>query len=413
MARVRSSGTVLGGLLAGLLVGACADPHSPRNSPASSATGGTPAGAPATVPTAGAGGLATDNPSGTPVPMTEQPTSPTPPKDGTKPSDGGCVGTSKTAPPADKPQIDLVWVVDSSASMADEQQKIAANLLQFADRISTADLDVHIVMLTTTSGLSCPEVLPPDPLAGSPLANDPRYLFIETRINSFNGLELARSSFPMYSSFLRQSATTHFVIVTDDDSKYRALPTPTERASMFQKDMQALLGKSFTFHTISSEGPEPCSDPTCVPKMNTAMCQFPSNGCGASAPGATYYDLAEMTHGLTASICQSDWAVIFKPLSQAIIQSAPLPCDYQIPPPPSGETLDAGKVNVRWRAPAANSDMLFTKAQSPAACGTALGWYYDDDSKPTEVKLCPATCKTIAAGGTLSISYGCATIVLE
>ena len=323
-----------------------------------------------------------------------------------------CAETSMTAPPASNPQIDIVWVVDSSSSMSDEQMKIAANLLQFADRVSTASLDVHIVMLTNTAGLSCPEVLPPDPLAKSALSSDPRYLFVDTRINSTNALDRVSNTFPMYSLFLRPGAVTHFVVVTDDESNYKAQPTPEARAARFQMDMQTLLGKSFILHTISSPGPEPCRDSACVPRPNTPNCQFP-DGCGAAAPGLTYYALARLTNGLTASICESDWASIFKPLSDAVIASAPLPCNYQIPTPARGETLDPNKVNVRWRAPASTEDALFPRAAGESACGVERGWYYDLAAKPTQVLLCPASCKTIAVGGTLSIGFGCATVVLN
>jgi hypothetical protein len=327
-------------------------------------------------------------------------------------SPDSCAETSMTAPPASNPQIDIVWVVDSSSSMSDEQLKIAANLLQFADRVSTASVDVHIIMLTNTAGLSCPEVLPPDPLARSALSSDPRYLFVDTRINSTNALDRAGNSFPMYSQFLRAGAVTHFVVVTDDESHYKSLSTPEARAAKFETDMQALLGKTFILHTISSEGPEPCRDPACVPRPNTPNCQFP-DGCGAAAPGLTYHALARLTNGLTASICESDWAGIFKPLSDAVIASAPLPCNYQIPAPPRGETLDPSKVNVRWRAPTATDNALFPRAASESACAAERGWYYDNASKPSQVLLCPAACKAIAVGGTLNIGFGCATVVLN
>jgi hypothetical protein len=355
---------------------------------------------------AGTNDAATANPIVSPPPATD------PGPGRAVPSPDTCAETSMTAPPASNPQIDIVWVVDSSSSMSDEQMKIAANLLQFADRVSMASVDVHIVMLTNTAGLSCPEVLPPDPLAKSPLSSDPRYLFVDTRINSTNALDRASATFAMYSQFLRPGAVTHFVIVTDDESHYKGQPTPEARAARFQMDMQTLLGKSFILHSISSPGPDPCRDPACVQRPNTPTCQFP-DGCGAAAPGLTYYALARLTNGLTASICESDWTGIFKPLSDAVIASAPLPCNYQIPAPPKGETLDSNKVNVRWRAPASTDDILFPRAAGESTCGVERGWYYDVASKPTQVLLCPASCKAIAVGGTLSIGFGCATIVLN
>jgi hypothetical protein len=332
---------------------------------------------------------------------------------GSAPADG-CVGTKATAPPASNPRVDIIWVVDASGSMLDEQMKIGANLLEFADEITMAQLDVHIVMLTTSAAIPviCPDT-PADPLSGSPLATDPRYKFIDSVVDSHNALDIAQGSFAMYSSFLRPDAATHFVIVSDDESTYHDQPTPDGRASSFQMDMQAALGKPFFLHAIASEGPTACRDPNCMPDTSTGICAFVMLGCGAAAPGSTYYMLANATHGLTASICESDWGSIFKPLSAAVIQSAPLPCSYQIPPPPSGETLDASKVNVRYMAPTVTSDTLLPRAANGGACGDQLGWYYDDASAPKQINLCPHSCQTGAAGGTLSISFGCTTIDLQ
>jgi hypothetical protein len=325
-----------------------------------------------------------------------------------------CVGTSMTAPPSGKAKVDIIWVVDASGSMLDEQMKIGANLTDFAGKISTANIDVHIVMMTQTAAIPviCP-VTPDDPLSGTALAGDPRYKFIKSGVDSHNALDVAVDNFSMYSSFLRPDAATHFVIVTDDESTYRGMGTPDARAMGFETDMMKLLGRSFFLHTISSEGPTACRDPNCMPDTSTGICAFVMLGCGAAAPGDTYYAVAKATKGLTASICQSDWHGIFDPLSAAVIASAPLPCNYTIPPPPSGSSLDASKVNVRYQPASGATAQLFGKAANAMACSNAPGWYYDDETAPKQVLLCPGACTNVAAGGTLNIAFGCATVVLQ
>jgi hypothetical protein len=326
----------------------------------------------------------------------------------------GCVGTMVSAPPPSNPKVDIVWVVDASASMLDEQMKIGANLSKFADDISKAELDVHIVMMTTSAAIPviCP-VMPSDPLSGTPLASDPRYKFIETLVDSNNLLDVAASDYPMYSSFLRPDAALQFVFVTDDESHYQGQPTPDARATAFKADMEKLAGKPFTLHTISSDGPTACRDANCMPDANSGICVFVMLGCGAAAPGDTYYALAHSTNGLTASICESDWQTIFAPLTAAVIQAVPLPCSYTIPPPPKGELLEPGKVNVRFQEPTAGMDTLWPRAQSAVDCRDALGWYYDDLTAPKQVLLCPNSCSAVANGGTLNLSFGCATIELK
>jgi hypothetical protein len=325
----------------------------------------------------------------------------------------GCVGTAASAPPASNPKVDIVWIVDASASMLDEQLKIGANLSQFAESIAQKNVDAHIVMLTTTAALPvvCPAV-PPDPLAGSPLAGDPRYRFVDTRVDSVNSLDVAVSSFPAYADFLRREAATHFVVVSDDESRYKLLATPAERTTAFLADMEQLLGKTFTLHTISSDGPTACTDPMCMPDANSGICSLIMLGCGAAAPGATYYSLARATAGLSASICLSDWRSIFEPLSAAVVESAPLPCSFKIPPPPTGESLDPTKVNVGYLAPARTDELIFPKVQDQAACAGAAGWHYDRTDQPSEVLLCPETCTQVAVGGTINLAFGCETILV-
>jgi hypothetical protein len=324
-----------------------------------------------------------------------------------------CATTSAMAPPPVDPRVDIVWVVDASGSMLDEQIKIGKNLAAFADAITNAAIDVRIVMMTTSAAIPviCP-VVSPDPLAGTPLATDPRYQFLEMRVDSNNPLDIAVDNYAAYSGFLRPGAKTHFVFVTDDESSYRGLATPDERAAAFSTDMRALLGHDFIQHTVSSAGPVPCSDPNCMPDPETGICVFVMLGCGAARPGDTYYALATMTNGLSASICESDWSVIFQPLTEAIIASAPLPCSYDIPAPPSGDQLDPTKVNVRWQGTGAPDQSVFGKVADQASCADQLGWHYDTDP-PARIVLCPSTCDTIATGGTLSLEFGCATFELK
>lgn len=324
----------------------------------------------------------------------------------------GCIGTSISAPPASIPKVDIVWVVDASGSMLDEQIKIGQNMTAFADKITMSNLDIRIVMMTTSAAIPviCP-ITPPDPLTGTALAGDPRYRFIESAVDSNNGLDIAVNNYPQYSSFLRPDAATHFVFVTDDESRYKLMGSPDERARTFYADMKALLGRDFTQHTIASDGPLPCSDPNCMPDPNTGICVFVMLGCGAAAPGATYYALAAQTKGLTASICENNWTPIFDRLGEAVIKSAPLPCNYKIPPPPAGQNLDPTKVNVGYTAPSMPEQVL-PKANDQPACGDAVSWYYDNAAQPKEVLLCPSACQQVAAGGTINITFGCETIIL-
>jgi len=324
----------------------------------------------------------------------------------------GCRSKSVTAEPATRSKVDIVWVIDASPSMLDEQKRVGENLARFARDIAGASLDLHIVMLTTSAAVPglCP-VTEPDPLAGSELANDARYRFLDTRVDSHDALDRVIARYPDYRDFLRDDAALQLVFLTDDESRFRQLATPTERARAFTDAFGALAEKSFSVHTISSEGPVACRATECMPDLDAGLCAVAMLACGAAAPGATYYALAEATGGLATSICQSDWSRIFDTLTEAVVESAALPCTYDIPAPPPGEQLDPDRVNVGY-TPRGDAQQIFPRASSRTACGDVAGWYYDDPAAPSAVKLCPAACSDVARGGTLDIAFGCESVIV-
>jgi hypothetical protein len=333
-----------------------------------------------------------------------------------------CVTTKAAAPPASTPKVDIVWIVDTSQSMFDEQKRIAQNMAAFANAITMANIDVSISMVaqapTLTGEINIPlpgicADLPPDPLTGTPLATDPRYHFVQTYVNSKEPLNVAISAYPRYSPFLRPGSTVHIIVVTDDEAAY-AGGSAEGRAMQFQTDMTARLGRPFRLHTISSPGPTPCTANTCELDPNLGIaCVFLGAQCNANASGATYYALAQRTMGLTASICESDWSPIFRSFQEAIVKSAPLPCDYTIPPPPRGESLDKEKVNVAFTPAGAAADEVFPRVSDASACGSNVAWHYDSPAAPTKVLLCPGACTKAGAGGSMNIAFGCGTVVLQ
>ena len=328
-------------------------------------------------------------------------------------TEGGC-GAEVTAPAPSK-AIDIIWIVDASVSMLDEQQRIAENLTRFADTITAADLDVHILMLTTAATIPVVCVPPStDPAANTALNGDPRYFFIETLVDSNNPLDIAISQFSRYQMYLRPEATTHFVFVSDDESRYGGLLDPGQRSAAFQGEMTGLLGHTFYSHTISSPGPTPCIPALCTPPMSTGfVCDIVAAICTTSSPGLSYWQLAEDTGGLAASICEGDWSAIFNPLTEAIVSTAPLPCSYTIPPAPLGMELNKDKVNVSF-SPTGGEKVTWPRAGTVQDCVDNLAWYFDDDSgRPKEVKLCPAACTLAELGGTLDLSFGCEAQILE
>ena len=129
--------------------------------------------------------------------------------------------------------IDMVWVVDSSRSMADEQARIRATINQFVSDIAARSFDVRLVMITAQN------------IVPAPLGSDAnRYLFVQDAVGSHAPLQALLDTLPRYQGFLRPAAALHFVVVTDDDS--------TLSADDFLREMRARLARSFIVHAVAS-----------------------------------------------------------------------------------------------------------------------------------------------------------------
>ncbi len=91
------------------------------------------------------------------------------------------------------------------------------------------------------------------------------------------------------------------------------------------------------------------------------------------------------------------------------IASSLLGCNYGLPAPPAGQTLDVNAVNVNYTAPGGAAKTLPYSAD----CSNADGWRYDNVAAPKEVILCGNSCNTAKsqAGAKLDIIFGCATAV--
>jgi hypothetical protein len=99
----------------------------------------------------------------------------------------------------------------------------------------------------------------------------------------------------------------------------------------------------------------------------------------------------------------------------ATIRGAQLACEFQIPEPEAGKTLDYSQVNVEF-TDAGDSETLFYWPDPDDCDETRGGWYYDvapGAGTPSKIVACPASCARFqnAANGSVSIALGCATVV--
>ncbi|MET0286834.1 MAG: hypothetical protein ABW352_20295 [Polyangiales bacterium] len=285
--------------------------------------------------------------------------------------------------------VDVIFVVDSSGTMLHAVGQVQANIADFVSEFAAAGKDVRVVMISAL-----------DPAGRSPVASDrEKYMFIQANVLGGRLYSTAIDQFESYQSFLRPTAAVEFVMVTSSND--------TMSPSAFQTAMEALLGgRDFTQHAIAS--PDVNGLP-CISESQAwnPLCAFPIPAiCAALQVGRAYNSLAEQTGGEQLSVCKDDWGDVFATLKKSVIDAVPLPCNFLLPTPDK-KKIDPDKVSMFYTS-GSEPDQQFPRAQDARQCQDKLGWYYDDPYAPTTVKLCPAACEAVSAGGSVDIAFGCA-----
>jgi hypothetical protein len=91
------------------------------------------------------------------------------------------------------------------------------------------------------------------------------------------------------------------------------------------------------------------------------------------------------------------------------IRRSALSCNYDIPPPKSGD-IDYSAVNVTFRQGSSKpSTFFYVKTAADCELQPEQGWYYDDPKQPTQVVLCPQTCERVSAASDakMDVAFGC------
>lgn len=314
-----------------------------------------------------------------------------------------CASVSETANVGLQP-ADILFVIDNSGSMTAEAGFVQANMNMFSSQIFLANLDAHVVLISSYPNDSDQGICIDQPLGagGCPLTdtNEPTFLHINDGVGSNNAFDKILQHAPefMADPWWRPTAAKHIVVVTDDDSDMDS--------GTFDQMFRALdpSHESYVFHAIAS--PE---DPVIACIAQTVCCP----GLPLSAAlSQEYIDLANARGGIFGNLCEQNFGPVFNELSTAVVQGATLACEYPIPPPPDGEEFDPDKVNVQFDD-GAGGNLDIGRVDGPADCpNVADGWYYDDPANPTTIIVCPQTCTTIQgfAMASIDIQFGCATV---
>lgn len=317
--------------------------------------------------------------------------------DGALTSDGACESVTQSAETLRQP-ADIVWAIDTSCSMATETFAVQQNINAFSHMIASSGIDVRVVMLAEASifvGFQGICVAPPLGSGACPADTKlPHYWHHPTaEVDSHDGMKVLLDTFPAWSFMLRPEATKTLVIVTDDD----ALEPGFDDAGKFIDD----------FSNLDPMLRDADGNPAW--KMSGI---YSFTACPEAAnPGTRWKEVVDATGGVHGDLCLQDFPPVLQDLANAIVTgSTPIDCEWGIPVPGQGQTLDPSRVNVRFGSDGKAATIYNVPTESD--CDATLGgWYYDDPTTPGRVIACPATCDEVStsANGAVEILFGCVT----
>ena len=222
---------------------------------------------------------------------------------------------------------------------------------------------------------------------------------------------------------LRPEAFKAFTMVTDDDfGCWRLLNLPELSPEETAQDFDTWIletapdyfgtasNRRYAWHSLVGVGLQGTDEPyEATEPVNDLQCS------SAYAKGHMYQHLSVLTGGLRYPVCSFDsYDAVFQRIAQAVVEQAMVPCIWDLPDPPEGETFDKDFVNVNY-LPSDGSGLVELGAfENASDCNDSEGWYYDDPDNPTSIVTCPETCRRLEndTGARVDVGLGCATRVM-
>ena len=301
---------------------------------------------------------------------------------------------------------DIIFVIDNSPSMRDEILFTQDNMNAFSQAVEDENLDLRIVLLGCLPD-DCGNdqfwgicIDPPVGAGTCPLdeSNPPDYLHINVRTPSTRGLERLIDNYDEWSTMLRDNTALHFVAISDDNEDWDA--------TQFHDQLMSLDPSldGYFFHGIFSYMSK---EDACAISDTEPCCDY----AAPEGEGTVYRDLVNATGGVMGDLCEQDFDPIFQQFASAVIESAKLNCEWVIPEPPEGETLDPALVNVQYIDGNGDSTNIGRVMSADGCSSVTHGWYYDEQDPPTRIYVCPQTCQWIQGdpGAQIKLVFGCET----
>jgi hypothetical protein len=343
----------------------------------------------------------------------------------------------------------------------------------FAQIIADSGIDYRVIMVSRYGNVYSENTSLPydgafavcigDPLGGSDcptsagdstpgLVNDrPRFFHHTTNIGSNNmwcqltsSFNAAATSAPNgWQEWLRPEAFKVFIGITDDRPRTNADGSQgrcadgtsfTDNLAGAQAFDVALRGlssqfgteseRNYAWYSIVGMAGNASTNPTPLQPTDPVQTQC-CTGAGAAvtcpesvstpdadgvAAGKGYQELSIMTAGLRYPSCfNSNFDAMFNAVAEGVIERSSASCEYALPDPEGG-TINPANIIVTYNPSGAGQpDIDLSRISAADQCGSAQGFYLDDNESPTRLFLCPQACSLVQAddGARIDIDFGC------
>lgn len=230
------------------------------------------------------------------------------------------------------PEVDILWVVDNSCSMADEQSALGSNFYAFINYFLDSGLDWHIGVVSTDMDAGGQSGKLRKALGFSyltPEVNDPVTLF-GNMVNlgtdgsaEERGIDAAFAAIAQPTSalaaanagFYREKAALHVVVISDEEDQSRNI----EKNEFIDY-----------LRTLKADAD--------IPVTFSSIVGIPGQPCGGAdwTPGRRYLDVTSSVGGIAFDICEQDWQPV---LDQLGLQAAGLRDEYYLSEVPVPGTI--------------------------------------------------------------------------
>ena len=301
---------------------------------------------------------------------------------GTPDDASACVSTSAAAT---RVQLDIVFVIDRSMSMAEGEKWPGTKtaLTKFWNDPASAKIGAGLVFFPNYNASPC---VPGD------------YQNLDVPIDV-----LPTHAFALINSMPAEATGT-------STPTYGALKGALQRATAHQ---DAHPKRKVIVVLATDGGPNACGSTTIDDIADLAASARNYNGVLTYVIGVQGSDIPSINKiaaaGGTGETYDVTSDINLFAAKMEDIRGAALGCDFDIPTPPNGEELDSGKVNFSYTPQGMGDPKILLRADDLADCGGQPGWYYDSNAAPTKIILCPASCSTVQADAKAEVSalFGC------